>query len=187
MCCRPTAGSVVCFCTVIERKPLNLLSRLPRMLLLLLPVNEGPLWFQNWLSQRRRTPQLVGLFLCRQHSVSEIYRHRECWHQLLSLTIWIYEFLLQNGKTIALCKDGECMCECVPRDRLCSDLKDRIHNREPLKKEKVQMRPRGRWFSNRPFPVSNQFMTSWRRHVSTQQYRCFEKFPSQNDNCQYLP
>lgn len=41
------------------------------------------------------------------------------------------------------------------RDRLFSDLKDKILSREQQKEENVQTRPRGRWFSSQPCLISS--------------------------------
>lgn len=70
--------------------------------------------------------------------------------------------LLGNGETAgcAVRRWSVYVLSACRHDKLCSECKHRVHNREHLEEGKVQMRPRGKWFSDGPFLITNQFMTS---------------------------
>lgn len=161
------AGSATCSCIVMERQPQNLLSGGLACCSSCCRRGKGHCGGRIGCPRNRKRPILwscstATLFSC----VSEVYLLREGWHPLLLLSSES-AFLLENGK------DGGCMCWVNVRMISFAVGKDKIHNREQLKEEKEQMRPRGKWFSNWPFLITTQFMTSGWRHLSTQKCWCF--------------
>lgn len=141
----------------------------PGMLLVLLLLREGALWWQNWLSQKKKkTSQSVELLHCRQPSFScfwSLSSKRELT-STSAFIIWVCVSLRKWQKWSVYV-----LSECQ-QDKLCNDWKGNIHSREQLKEEKERMRPKGKWFSDGPFLITNQFLTSWWRRLSTQKCRC---------------
>lgn len=140
---RVSSGEIY-VCIVGKRKPQNLLSRLPgmRLITVLEKASVASEWtvcaswhvessfcFWSLLSKRELTLTFVSYFMNLQ----------------LPLRKWLR--WLQGRRMYV----GE-------RDRLFSDLKDRILSREQQKEANVQTRPRGRWFSSQPFLISSSWL-----------------------------
>lgn len=147
------------FCIVGKRKPQNLLSRQPGMLLIM--VLEKASVASEWT-------------VCASWHVESSFFSWSLWSKReLTLTVVSYFMNLQLPLKKWLRWLQERHVYVGERDRHFSDLKDRILSWEQRREENVQMKPRGRWFSSQPFLISSQLMTSWWRHLSTHQCWCF--------------
>lgn len=140
----------------------------PGVLLVPLLLREGTLWWQNWLFQKKKASQSMELLYC--CPLFSCFWGLSSKRELTSTSafiIWVCVSLRkwQGWRVYVL---SECQ-----DDNVCSDWKDKIHNREQLNEEKEQMRPRGKWFSNWPCFIATLFMTSWWRYLSTQKCWCF--------------